>query len=232
MLFRSFLVVLPRSRVVGRLSPEDLRAMMVTTFHAGLGFNLVHVIRRGAVAVATRGRQGALMRQILGNAVAELIAIPRLMNFTTAIRLTNLFSRTRRIFIAARNLMFRFTLPIASVPLVNVVARRRFLVLIRCLWIGQELICPSARFENGGLMTNVLFIRVSNASVLRILVSSNGKEVVPLRAAIKEGPCACHELTARAWLCNEAIVWVRNRAPIIANVKDTISNTILYVHVC
>ena len=202
-LFHDFLIILTEDKIVNHLPTRSFKAVIITAFSAEFEFCLIRVIQKYTIAITTHKERDTLVQGIFHNAVTRFITLIR---FATTVQLAGLFTQTEEMLISAQSFILHFTLSIADMPLVGIVAEEELLILVEYLQTERSLVDADTQFRCKYLITGILFVHPNSAYIFQFFINHRKRRISPLQLTVRRKPDTHNGGTAKLQLHSRIIV--------------------------
>ena len=108
--------------------------------------------------------------------------------------------------IPAQGLILHFTLSIADMPLVGIIAEQELLILVEYLQAERSLVDADTQFRRKYLIAGILFVHPDSAYIFQFFINHRKGRISPLQLTVRRKPDAHNGGTAKLQLHSRIIV--------------------------
>ena len=184
----NFLIVLAEDKIVDHFTVRSFKAVIVATFRTELEFRFVRIIKKNTIPITAHKERNTLVERIFHYTVTGFVTIPHLIRFATTVHLSCLFSQSEKMLVTTEHFIFRLLCSFTHMPLVGIITKQEFLILIKYLKTQWRFIYPNTQFRSKDLITGCLFVYMNGSYIFQLFINHCERGILPLQLSIGRKP--------------------------------------------
>ena len=179
-----FFVVFAEDKVINHFAVRGFEAVIITAFRTELEFRFIRIIQEDAIPIAAHKERDTFVKRVFSYAVTRLVTIPHLIRLSATVHLARFLTKTEKMLVTAENLIFHFPCSFTHMPLVGIVTKQEFLILVEYLKTHGGFIHPDAQLRGEYFVAGYLLVHMNRTYLFQFLIDDGKRSVLPLKSPV------------------------------------------------